>query len=147
MVSVIMFSGANVRVLGFLPDLQGWVLSGSSQSTLCAVGRRCSCRQGSSHGSLNGSSPLATWDLLYEVAGEVERTIGFEPVWKGKKPNRTEPKLIGLNRFSVRFGSKNFKKIIRFGCLFWFKTGPNRKCSALWATTHSLPMVGRSLTL
>jgi hypothetical protein len=50
---------------------------------------------------------LATWDLLYEVAGEVERTIGFEPVWKGKKPNRTEPKLIGLNRFSVWFGSKN----------------------------------------
>jgi len=89
MVSVIMFSGANVLVLGFLPDLQGWVLSGSSQSTLRAVGHRCSCRQGSSHGSLNGSSPLATWDLLYEVAGEVERTIGFEPVWKGK--NRTEP--------------------------------------------------------
>jgi hypothetical protein len=25
LVSVIMFSGANVRVLGFLPDLQGWV--------------------------------------------------------------------------------------------------------------------------
>ncbi|KAL9348101.1 hypothetical protein Peur_059467 [Populus x canadensis] len=64
-----------------------------------------SCRQRSSRGSPNGSSPLATWDLLYEVAGEVERTIGFEPVWKGK--NRTEPKLIGLNRFSVRFGSKN----------------------------------------
>jgi hypothetical protein len=34
----------------------------------------------------------------------------FEPVWKGKKPNRTEPKLIGLNRFSVRFGSKTKKK-------------------------------------
>uniref|UniRef100_A0A2K2BKG3 Uncharacterized protein n=1 Tax=Populus trichocarpa TaxID=3694 RepID=A0A2K2BKG3_POPTR len=33
---------------------------------------------------------MATWDLLYEAAGEVERTIGFEPVWKGKKPNRTE---------------------------------------------------------
>ncbi|KAL9355308.1 hypothetical protein Peur_053278 [Populus x canadensis] len=67
----------------------------------------CSCRQGSSRGSPNGSSPPATWDLLYEIAGEVERTIGFEPVWKGKKPNRTEQKLIGLNRFSVRFGSKN----------------------------------------
>ena len=64
LVSVIMFSGANVRVLGFLPDLQGWVL---------------------------WSSPLATWDLLYEVAGEVESTIGFEPVWKGGKSNRTEP--------------------------------------------------------
>ena len=126
MVSVIMFSGANVRVLGFLPDLQGWVLSGSSQSTLCAVGRRCSCRQGSSHGSLNGSSPLATWDLLYEVAGEVERTIGFESVWKEK--NRTK-----INRFEPVFGSVRFKKIklIRLGCLFWFKTGPNRKCSAL----------------
>jgi hypothetical protein len=62
---------------------------------------------GSSHGSLNGSSPPSTWDLLYEAAGEVERTIRFEPVWKGKKPNRTKPKLIGLNRFSVRFGSKN----------------------------------------
>jgi len=82
LVSVIMFSGSDVRVLGFLPDLQGWVLSGSSPSTLCVVGCKCSCRQGSSRGSLNvnGSSPLATWDLLYEVAGEVERTIGFEPV-------------------------------------------------------------------
>ena len=37
LVSVIMFSGSNVRVLGFLPDLQGWVLSGSSPSTLYAV--------------------------------------------------------------------------------------------------------------
>ena len=93
LVSVIMFSGSDVRVLGFLPDLQGWVLSGSSPSTLCVVGCKCSCRQGSSRGSLNanGSSPLATWDLLYEVAGEVERTIGFEPVWKGKKQNRTKP--------------------------------------------------------
>jgi len=60
LVSVIMFSGANVRVLGFLSDLQGWVLSGSSQSTLCAVGCRCNCRQGSNRGSPNGSSPLAT---------------------------------------------------------------------------------------
>jgi hypothetical protein len=25
LVSVIMFSGANVQVLGFLPNLQGWV--------------------------------------------------------------------------------------------------------------------------
>ncbi|KAJ6951367.1 hypothetical protein NC653_040698 [Populus alba x Populus x berolinensis] len=37
LVSVIMFSRSNIRVLGFLPDLQGWVLSGSSPSTLCAV--------------------------------------------------------------------------------------------------------------
>jgi hypothetical protein len=122
MVSVIMFSRANVRVLGFLPDLQGWVLSGSSQSTLCAVGRRCSCRQGSSHGSLDGSSPLATWDLLYEIAGEVERIIGFEPVWKGKKPNRTEPKLISLNRFSVQF--KKLKK--KFGLVVYFGSKPDR---------------------
>ena len=48
---------------------------------------------GFGHGSLNGSSPPSTWDLLYEATGEVERTIGFEPVWKGKKPNRTELKL------------------------------------------------------
>jgi hypothetical protein len=59
----------------------------------------------SSHGSLSESSPPLTWDLLYEAVGEVERTIGFEPVWKRK--NQTEPKLIGLNRFSIRFGSKN----------------------------------------
>ncbi|KAL9374250.1 hypothetical protein Peur_033870 [Populus x canadensis] len=52
---------------------KGWVLSGSPQSTLCAVGSRCGCRQGSSRGSPNGSSPPATWDLLYEAAGEVER--------------------------------------------------------------------------
>lgn len=51
----------------------GWVLSGSPQSTLCAVGSRCGCRQVSSRGSPNGSSPPATWDLLYEAAGEVER--------------------------------------------------------------------------
>lgn len=50
--------------------------------------------------------------VAVKVVGEVERTIGFEPVWKGKKPNWTEPKLIGLNRFSIRFGSKTWKKII-----------------------------------
>jgi hypothetical protein len=32
--------------------------------------------------------------------------IGFSGFYV-KKPNRTEPKLIGLNWFSVRFGSKN----------------------------------------
>jgi len=75
---------------------------------LCAVGCCCGCRQGSSHGSPNGSSPPATWDLLYEATGEVERTIGFEPVWKGKKtePNRTE-----INRFEPVFGSVQFKKL------------------------------------
>jgi len=49
----------------------------------------------------------------------------------GREKNRTELKLIGLNRFSVRFGSNFFFKKIRFGCLFWFKTEPNWKCSAL----------------
>lgn len=34
----------------------------------------------------------------------------FEPVWKGEKPNRTEPKLISLNQFLVRLGSKTKKK-------------------------------------
>jgi len=47
----------------------------------------------------------------------------FEPVWKGKKLNRTEPKLIGLNRFSVRFGSKTKKKI---GLVFYFGPKPDR---------------------
>ena len=78
LVFVIMFFGANVWVLGFLPDLQGgfvWIAS---------INVMCSCRQGSSRGSPNGSSPPATWDLLYETAGEVERTIGFISVWKGK---------------------------------------------------------------
>jgi hypothetical protein len=47
----------------------------------------------------------------------------------GREKNRTE-----INRFEPVFSSfrfKNFKKKIRFGCLFWSKTGPNRKCSAL----------------
>ncbi|KAJ6977657.1 hypothetical protein NC653_029531 [Populus alba x Populus x berolinensis] len=38
---------------------------------IVSINAMCSCKQGSSRGSLNGSSPLATWDLLYEVAGEV----------------------------------------------------------------------------
>jgi hypothetical protein len=69
--------------------------------------------------------------VAVKVVGEAERTIGFEPVWKGKKPNRTE-----INRFEPVFGSVRFKKLKknRFGCLFWFKTGPNRKCSALRLT-------------
>jgi hypothetical protein len=48
---------------------------------------------------------------------------------EGKKtePNRTE-----INRFEPVFGSvQKLKKKNRFGYLFWFKTGPNRKCSAL----------------
>lgn len=56
---------------------KAWVVSGSPQSTLCAVGSGCGCRQGSSNGSPNGpshvSSSAATWDLLYAAAGEVAR--------------------------------------------------------------------------
>jgi len=63
-------------------------------------------------------------------------------VWtglEGKQTERTEPKLIGLNRFSVRFGSKTKKKKW-FGCLFWSKIGPNRKCSALVQIVCILPL-------
>ncbi|KAJ8899733.1 hypothetical protein K2173_019432 [Erythroxylum novogranatense] len=56
---------------------KGWVVSGSPQSTLCAAGSGCGCRRGSSLGSPNGpsqvASPPATWDLLYAAAGEVAR--------------------------------------------------------------------------
>jgi hypothetical protein len=44
--------------------------------------------------------------VAVKVVGEAERTIGFEPVWKGKKPNRTE-----INRFEPVFGSVWFKKL------------------------------------
>jgi len=40
---------------------------------------------------------------------------------EGKKPNRTEPKLIGLNRFSVRFG---FQK--KIGLVVYFGPKPDR---------------------
>ncbi|XP_059427991.1 uncharacterized protein LOC132161811 isoform X2 [Corylus avellana] len=64
---------------------KAWVVSGSPQSTLCAVGNGCGCRQGSSHGSPNGpsqaSSPPATWDLLYAAAGEVARMRMSEDVY------------------------------------------------------------------
>jgi hypothetical protein len=61
-------------------------------------------------------------------------------VWTGLEWKKTEPNQTEINRFepvfgSVRFGSKILKKI-RFDCLFWFKTGPNRKCSALVSSTH-----------
>ncbi|XP_021289286.1 uncharacterized protein LOC110420335 [Herrania umbratica] len=56
---------------------KGWVLSRSPQSTLCAIGSGCGCKQGSSRGSPNCqsrvSSPPGTWDLLYAAAGEVAR--------------------------------------------------------------------------
>jgi hypothetical protein len=40
---------------------------------------------------------------------------------EGKK---TKPKLIGLNRFSVRFGSKTLKK--KFGLVVYFGPKPDR---------------------
>ena len=43
--------------------------------------------------------------VAVKVVREAERTIRFEPVWKGKKPNRTE-----INRFELVFGSVRFKK-------------------------------------
>jgi hypothetical protein len=66
--------------------------------------------------------------VAVKVVGEAERTIGFEPVWKGKKLNRTEPKLIGLNRFSVRFGSKNYIK--KIGLVVYFGLKPDRTGNA-----------------
>ncbi|KAK7294591.1 hypothetical protein RJT34_17480 [Clitoria ternatea] len=55
----------------------GRFVSGSPQSTLCAIGNGCGCRKGSSQGSPNGvcdlTSSKATWDLLHAAAGEVER--------------------------------------------------------------------------
>lgn len=51
-------------------------MSRSPQSTLCAVGGACGCKQGSSRGSPIGprvSSPPATWDLLHAAAGEVAK--------------------------------------------------------------------------
>jgi hypothetical protein len=42
---------------------------------------------------------------------------------EGKKPNRTEPKLIGLNRFSVRFGFQKKKSVWLF-ILVQNQTGP-----------------------
>jgi hypothetical protein len=47
----------------------------------------------------------------------------FEPVWKGK--NRTELKLISLNRFLIRFGSKTKKKN-KFGLVVYFGPKPDR---------------------
>lgn len=68
-------------------------MSGSPQSTLCAVGTGCGCKQGSSRGSPTGpfqrkSSPPATWDLLYAAAGEVARMRMNEEVFGYNNPNR-----------------------------------------------------------
>jgi hypothetical protein len=60
----------------------------------------------------------------------------FEPVWKGKKPNRTK-----INRFEPVFSSvrfQNLKKIKLVWLFIWSKIGPNRKCSALSGTKSLL---------
>ncbi|XP_022151566.1 uncharacterized protein LOC111019479 [Momordica charantia] len=62
-----------------LDNSHGWGSSGSPQSTLCAVGSGCGCKQGCSRGSPNGhysqaaSQPQLTLDLLYAAAGEVSK--------------------------------------------------------------------------
>jgi hypothetical protein len=55
--------------------------------------------------------------VAVKVVGEAERTIGFELVWKGKKPNRTE-----INRFE----SVRFKKLKKFGLVVYFSLKPDR---------------------
>ncbi|KAG2690707.1 hypothetical protein I3760_09G202200 [Carya illinoinensis] len=64
---------------------KAWVISGSPQSTLCAMGSGCGCKQGSSHGSPNCASQVssqpATWDLLYAAAGEVARMRMDEEIY------------------------------------------------------------------
>jgi hypothetical protein len=59
----------------------------------------------------------------------------------GKEKNQTEPNRTEINLFEPVFGSVRFKKLKknRFGYLFWFKTGLNRKCSAL---IHMLGLLG-----
>jgi hypothetical protein len=49
----------------------------------------------------------------------------------GREKNWTEPNRTEINPFEPVFGSIQKIKKNRFGCLFWFKTGPNQKCSAL----------------
>ncbi|KAK2657741.1 hypothetical protein Ddye_010793 [Dipteronia dyeriana] len=71
---------------------KGLFLSGSPQSTLCAIGSGCGCKQGSSRGSPNCqsivSSPPGTWDLLYAAAGEVARMRMSEESYGGHRYNR-----------------------------------------------------------
>ncbi|KAK1562108.1 hypothetical protein Q3G72_006393 [Acer saccharum] len=71
---------------------KGLFLSGSPQSTLCAIGSGCGCKQGSSRGSPNCqslvSSPPGTWDLLYAAAGEVARMRMSEDSYGGHRYNR-----------------------------------------------------------
>jgi len=60
-------------------------------------------------------------------------TLGTEiffsvlPVFEQQKPNRTEPKPVGLNRFRFGFGFKILKLIMLVWFIFYVKTEPNRK--------------------
>lgn len=64
--------------------------------------------------------------VAVKVVGEAERTIGFEPVWKEKKPNRTE-----INRFEPVFGSVRFKKLKKkFSLVIYFGLKPDRTGNA-----------------
>ncbi|GLU18322.1 hypothetical protein SLE2022_346280 [Rubroshorea leprosula] len=75
---------------------KGLLLSGSPQSTLCAVGSSCGCRQWSSRGSpkrqsLLPSSPR-TWDLLHAATVEVTRMQGKEEPFNHERSLLTPPK-------------------------------------------------------
>jgi hypothetical protein len=61
-----------------------------------------------------------------------KNSTGVISVWIGLEGKKLEPNRTEINRFEPVFGSvPKLKKKNRFGCLFWSKTGPNRKCSAL----------------
>ena len=72
--------------------LQGAFLSGSPQSTLCALGSGCGCGKGSSSGSPSSvcqiASQRATWDLLHAAAEEVERMRLSEESYDGFNHHR-----------------------------------------------------------
>jgi hypothetical protein len=62
--------------------------------------------------------------LLILTGWHLGIAVRFEPVWKGNKLNQTEPKLISLNRFSVRFDSKTKKKTVWLFILVHNRTEP-----------------------
>ncbi|GKV10080.1 hypothetical protein SLEP1_g21499 [Rubroshorea leprosula] len=81
---------------------KGLRLSGSPQSTLCAVGTGCGHRQWSSRGSPKCQSrlpsPPRTWDLLYAAAGEVARLRANEDLFNHGRgllppPRKSSPNL------------------------------------------------------
>lgn len=86
-------------------NTKGLFLSGSPQSTLCAVGNGCGCRQWSSHVRQKCQSRLPsapnTWDLLYEAAEEVARMrVNEESIQHGRgllaQPKIPSPDLGGF---------------------------------------------------